>query len=365
MALKIRFRLGYFSYFTFIVFVIALCSFYVSVQQREHFCIRYEDPPNQLPPETCQKIREIILNYSLTTKNIEILIKKASSELQNCPWIPNSNNLKEIRSELYNCCNARSDLLLTQNNTHLGYSLSFETEAKRTIQINKKIHEMLPKVSPFSKKLYRQCAVVGNGGNLLNSCCGSEIDKADYVFRFNLPPMNYSFDTGSKSDVVTANPSIFVARFSSLNELRKPFTDMMKFYGSALILIPAFSFSAYMDVSFKAYYTVKDLGSEQKVVFFNPNYLKNLHLYWKKKGLNVKRLSSGIMLVSSALENCENVTLYGFWPFSQDQEGKPISHHYYDNNLPKSIFHSMPNEFFFYVQMHSMGILKLKVGRCY
>ncbi|KAM4749427.1 alpha-2,8-sialyltransferase 8F-like [Rhinophrynus dorsalis] len=191
-------------------------------------------------------------------------------------------------------------------------------------------------VSPFTDKPYKRCAVVGNGGILLNSCCGSEINRADFVFRY-----------------------------SRLNERRRPFYDKMKMYESALILIPAFSFGANTDVSFKAFYTLEDFGSEQKVVFFHPSYLTNLHVYWKEKGLKGWRLSSGFMLVSSALEICEKVTLYGFWPFPQDLEGNTIPHHYYDNKGPKPGFHSMPDEFFLYTKMHSQGVLRIQVGKCF
>ncbi|KAM4678383.1 alpha-2,8-sialyltransferase 8E-like isoform 2-T2 [Discoglossus pictus] len=267
-------------------------------------------------------------------------------------------------SELQNCCNSNFGLLLTQNNTQLGYDLHYEAE-KRTIHVDEEIHQMLPEISPFPDKPFKQCAVVGNGGILLNSCCGSEINQADYVFRFNLPPMNYTYDIGTKTNLVTANPSILIDRFSRLNKRRKPFSDMMKLYGTALILLPAFSFAFSTDVSFKVFYTLEDFSLGQKVGFFNPKYLKNLYIHWKNKGLQVNRLSSGFMIVSAALELCDKVTLYGFWPFSQDGEGNTIPHHYYDNIMPKPGFHSMSDEFFLYTQMHSQGALKLKVGKCF
>uniref|UniRef100_A0A8C5MAQ2 ST8 alpha-N-acetyl-neuraminide alpha-2,8-sialyltransferase 6 n=1 Tax=Leptobrachium leishanense TaxID=445787 RepID=A0A8C5MAQ2_9ANUR len=238
------------------------------------------------------------------------------------------------------CCNAAMNLLVTQNNTHIGDNITYETQ---------KTFLLSPQTSPLFNKRIRSCAVVGNGGILLNSCCGSEIDKADYVFRFNLAPLNYSNDTGTKTNLITANPSILIESQ----------------YGPSLILMPAFSFPSNTVVSFKAYYTLEDFGSQQKVVYFHPNYLDNLAVYWKKKGLAVRRLSSGLMIVSTALEICNKVTLYGFWPFAQDFNGKPIPNHYYNKNPPNRYMHSMPSEFFLYSQMHSKGILKLKVGRCF
>ncbi|KAM4675907.1 alpha-2,8-sialyltransferase 8F-like [Discoglossus pictus] len=309
------------------------------------------------------------ITWSMILSSVDIVKKdiliKTVKELQNCPWIPNSQYHNQIRSELQTCCDAFNSLLVTQNNTQTGDIIKYEVDQKRKIQVNGNMYQMLPKTSPFPDKPFKKCAVVGNGGILINSCCGSEIDQADYVIRLNLPQMNNSYDIGTRTDLVTANPSILVERFSRLNERRKPFSDMMKVYGPALILMPAFSFAANTDLSFKAFYTLEDFGSGQKVVYFHPKYLKNLYIHWNNKGLKVRRLSSGLMLVSSALELCEKITLYGFWPFSQDLEGNPIPYHYYDNRLPNYVMHSMPDEFFFYAQMHSQGALQMRIGRCF
>ncbi|CAJ0958699.1 unnamed protein product [Ranitomeya imitator] len=153
-------------------------------------------------------------------------------------------------------------------------------------------------------------------------------------------------------------------RYRSLREQRKPFINMVMAYGSAFIILPAFSFGMNTEVSLRTLYSLEDFDMNNRVVFFNPQYLKNLTSYWKRIGLKFRRMSSGLLLASAAFEVCEKVTLYGFWPFSEDLEGTPIPHHYYDNVPPKPGFHSMSDEFYQYLIMHSQGALKLQLGQC-
>uniref|UniRef100_A0A8C4X904 ST8 alpha-N-acetyl-neuraminide alpha-2,8-sialyltransferase 7.1 n=1 Tax=Erpetoichthys calabaricus TaxID=27687 RepID=A0A8C4X904_ERPCA len=213
----------------------------------------------------------------------------------------------------------------------------------------------------FQEPLWNQtlghCAVVGNGGILNNSRCGQQIDKVDFVIRLNLPPLNNENDVGKKTSLVTANPTIL------RSYTRKSFAKMMEVYGQAVVLMPAFSYVSCTEPSFRAYFTLKDFNL-QNVTFFHPEYLLRLNNYWKSKGLLAQRLSSGMMLVSIALELCSKVTLYGFWPFSSSLNGKPILHHYYDNVGPKQGVHKMSEEFLLYMQMHSKGLLQLKIGMC-
>ncbi|XP_078080270.1 alpha-2,8-sialyltransferase 8F-like isoform X2 [Mustelus asterias] len=291
---------------------------------------------------------------------------KHITELQKCQWSKQEPAVKEFRSELKRCCNAVDDCLVTQKNTPMGTELTYDAEPKKKLKITQPIFTIFPKESSFSSRRYKRCAVIGNGGILANSSCGAEIDQADFVFRCNLPPIDgvFSQDVGTKTNLVTANPSIIAEKYSELHDRRRPFFTNLIVYNDALLLLPAFSYTTNTGRSFRALYTLQDFQAKQKVVFFNPMYLKHLTEFWGARGIQVKRLSTGLIIVSLALELCEEVWIYGFWPFAKNIEGKVMSHHYFDNQLPKPSVHSMPTEFHHLLKMHSKGILKLKMTEC-
>lgn len=140
--------------------------------------------------------------------------------------------------------------------------------------------------------------------------------------------------------------------------------DSVKVYNRSYIYMPAFSMKTGTGPSLRVYYTLEDFGAKQAVLFANPNFLRDIGKFWKSKGIHAKRLSTGLFLVSAALGLCEEVTIYGFWPFSVDLHGKFISHHYYDNVLPDSGFHAMPEEFLQLWFLHKSGVLRMQLEPC-
>ncbi|NXV79895.1 SIA8E sialyltransferase, partial [Atlantisia rogersi] len=219
---------------------------------------------------------------------------------------------------------------------------------------------------PYHRSQFKKCAVVGNGGILKNSRCGREIDSADFVFRCNLPPISekYFTDVGVKTDVVTVNPSIITERFHKLEKWRKPFYDVLQVYENASVLLPAFYNTRNTDVSIRVKYVLDDFESQQAVYYFHPQYLINVSRYWLGQGVRAKRISTGLILVTAALELCEEVHLFGFWAFPMNPSGIFITHHYYDNVKPRPGFHAMPSEIFNFLHMHSKGILRVHTGTC-
>ncbi|XP_015708920.1 alpha-2,8-sialyltransferase 8F isoform X1 [Coturnix japonica] len=339
-----------------------------SLPQTENRTSAHKDGIHQveLDPK-CKAIQDNILSSSNKKKRYtEDYYLHVVKKLQNCTWVRRPEESAKFRSELASCCNAVNNFIASQNNTPLGSNMSYEVDSRKTIHITEDIFRMLPASSPLSVYPFKNCAVVGNGGILKNSSCGAEIDRSDFVFRCNLPPTvgNISKDVGNKTNLVTVNPSIIAQKYSRLNKKKTEFVGNIAAYGDAFLLLPAFSFRSNTAISFKVYHTLQEFKTTQKAIFFHPTYLKSLARFWRTKGVKAYRLSSGFMIISAAVELCENVKIYGFWPFSQSTEKIPITHHYYDNQLPKPGFHAMPKEYNQILQLHGKGILKVQFGKC-
>ncbi|KAG7464580.1 hypothetical protein MATL_G00167110 [Megalops atlanticus] len=285
--------------------------------------------------------------------------------VMNCPWEGNLTKKELYRMELRSFCNASQRLFLTQENTREGQRITYEAERSFSKTVGNEVFHMLPKTAPqWTEGNLGRCAVVGNGGILRNSSCGDEIDSADFIIRFNLPPMNYSSDTGVKTHLVTINPSQITSSYRGLLYSRKSFVERAASYESATLVTAALSYTANTDIAFRVFYTMRDMRPQQAVLFIHPDYLFKLDHFWRQKGLAAKRLSSGFLLVNTALELCEKVDLYGFWPFDSLQQ-RSLLHHYYDNVGPVKGVHAMPEEFRRLLQMHYEGVLQVHVKECH
>ncbi|XP_069042878.1 alpha-2,8-sialyltransferase 8F-like [Lepisosteus oculatus] len=314
----------------------------------------------------CLQLQQEVLGMQSLKKVNSTLLCGQVTQLMRCPWTLNLTQLEQQRTELRLSCNATGRLVVTQDNTPLGGTITYDAE-KRTRQVDTEIFNMLPQSPPWAGgpgARLRRCAVVGNGGILRNSSCGAHIDRADFVIRFNLPPLNYSRDVGVKSSLVTVNPSQIINSYRNLNYARRPFVQRVSTYENAHLVLPAFAFSFCTDPCFRVYYTLQDNRPHQRALFYHPDYLRQLATYWQEKGLRETRLSTGLMMVSAALELCDRVELYGFWPFSFDLSERPLSNHYYDDVPPNRGMHAMPEEFLRLLRMHSQGVLRLRVGQC-
>ncbi|XP_042578245.1 alpha-N-acetylneuraminide alpha-2,8-sialyltransferase-like isoform X2 [Cyprinus carpio] len=249
-------------------------------------------------------------------------------------WSRNQTGVDLYRKLLTECCDPKRMFAVTKENSPIGKVLWYDGEIYHYHTVTNETYPIFVQDTPLQLPL-KKCSVVGNGGVLKHSGCGKEIDQAE-----------------------------FIMSFQNLLWSRKSFVESMKAYGSSYIYIPAFSMKPGTEPSLRAYHALADFASNQTVLFANPDFLKNVGQFWKNHGVHGKRLSTGLFLVSLALGLCEEVTAYGFWPFSVGLDERPVSHHYYDNILPSSRFHAMPEEFLQLWHLHKSGTLRMRVGDC-
>ncbi|CAL8403816.1 unnamed protein product [Boreogadus saida] len=314
--------------------------------------VRPAPPPVPLPP-------------ALKIPSRGPLIEKVMARYSQT-WKKQQENSTKFRDLLRSTCHGFTKAVVSQDNTPVGAQIVYDGE-KRKQTVTSAFFNTFAKRNRFSSKTWDTCSVVGNGGILSNSTCGEMIDSAQFVIGCNLPPVENSFlkDVGNKTNLVTANPSILIQKFRGLQERRRPFMESMRRYNDSLMLLPAFSYSSDTEVSLRVLYTIEDFQSPIRPVFLNPEYLLNLHSFWRSKGLLGMRLSSGLMMASLALELCTNVHLYGFWPFDQHPLlQQPLNNHYYDNVPSKKNVHAMPAEFDHLLRLHEQGVLRIHLGEC-
>ncbi|XP_077081258.1 alpha-2,8-sialyltransferase 8F-like [Siphateles boraxobius] len=309
----------------------------------------------------CTKLRR---KFSVIKPAKSIQLKRFTQELSDfmsCPYKSNKTERELNRIQLQFCCNATGSFILTQRNTAINQSIQYETSKTKTYTINAALHSMLPQDFPWAGQRLGRCAVVGSGGILKNSSCGREIDNADFVIRFNLATVNDS-DVGLKTDLITINPSQL--RYNNLKKNPDQLVERVSVYGNASLIIPAFAYTFCTSSSITTLKVLQPIRPQQPVVFFSPSYLRTLDRFWKGRGLREVRLSTGFLLISTALEMCEHVHVYGFWPFGSDLQEQPIPYHYYDLKRPHPYMHKMPEEFVRLLQLHSQGALTLHLQPC-
>ncbi|KAJ3612280.1 hypothetical protein NHX12_020556 [Muraenolepis orangiensis] len=282
-------------------------------------------------------------------------------------WRKNHTGIHVYRKLLTECCDPQRIFAVTKENSPIGKVLWYDGELYKSHTVSNDTYPLFVQDSPLRRPL-KKCAVVGNGGVLRHSGCGRDIDDADFVMRCNLPPLSkeYMEDVGTRTHLVTANPSIIEKRFQNLLWSRRSFVESMQAYGSSYVYMPAFSMQPGTEPSLRAYHTLADARSNLTVLFAHPDFLRSVGAFWRGRGVHARRLSTGLFLASLALGVCDEVTVYGFWPFAAgpDPGRRPVSHHYYDDVLPYKWFHAMPEEFVQLWRLHTAGTLRMRVDQC-
>ncbi|XP_078694626.1 alpha-N-acetylneuraminide alpha-2,8-sialyltransferase-like isoform X2 [Branchiostoma floridae x Branchiostoma belcheri] len=281
------------------------------------------------------------------------------------PWIRDDVSLSLTRSELERCCSSRTMALMTQENYEVGQFVpsAFNASDASSYRMTDEIYNVLLKKSPYPDKLYKTCSVVGNSGVLRESNCADHIDSADYVFRCNMPPLTdkrHLSHVGTKSNFTTVPMSMLrkYGKIQDSQELKdRWYNQTLQYKGMIIIKKPK-------DQTLVMQAELVKRRTDLRVAYENPAHFIGVQRYWAQRGLP-RKITSGFYVITVALMLCEQVNVYGFWPFPFNDSGGKVRYHYYYAPIfvaPET--HDMAVEFMKVRELHQKGVIKMQLGKC-
>ncbi|XP_033123775.1 CMP-N-acetylneuraminate-poly-alpha-2,8-sialyltransferase-like [Anneissia japonica] len=198
----------------------------------------------------------------------------------------------------------------------------------------------------------RTCAVVANGGILLGSNCGDEINSHDFVFRANLAPIQgFIKDVGYKTNITMLNFESLSRIYRNFTEKstdskldRPAITDRLQFLNDSILWFGKSMQRQEAKLKFKKVIEVLRQGYRFPIRVAYSWKSISIERYWNLQ----HHATTGFNIYSVATQICDNIALYGFYPFSELEDGSGLQHHYYDDVkyfFYRSHVHNMPLEF--------------------
>ncbi|XP_070535699.1 CMP-N-acetylneuraminate-poly-alpha-2,8-sialyltransferase-like isoform X1 [Ptychodera flava] len=293
----------------------------------------------------------------------------------NKTWLWNEYRINDVKRNLGRFMDARRSLTITKFSVTVGDQIKYDLSPQNfSFAVTKEMYDLLPDESPLRNRNIKNCALVGNSGILLDSACGREINKADFVIRCNFASLKgFETDVGDRTNLFSFNPSVLHLKYNLLrNE-----TDRSKFYRdldslrpNVFIWVPAFEAR---EVNRGQIEPLLQFITEHKEnlshvqLLFPYSVVRIFKGYWMSRGIREPRLSTGLIMYTLALELCQKVTLYGFYPFAMDLHNQSIPYHYdqpRNSTFNYGNMHNFPMEFSYLKKMHEQGVSKLQVGKC-
>ncbi|XP_019614788.1 PREDICTED: uncharacterized protein LOC109462669 [Branchiostoma belcheri] len=289
------------------------------------------------------KIRQIAEHHNRTTSKTREHTPLRNRTHQHSTakplWAFNDDRIAKVRRDIEAVCHLQRNIAMTKWNTWVGMAFPYDQEPRKILRLTRTLFNLFPEKPPFEGKLFNTCSVVGNGGILLNSGCGSEIDSSDFVFRCNLPPIRgFEKDVGRKVNLTTMNPSILRIYYGRLatERDRDDFAQKMVELRYSYLLIPIFvTIRGAKDVQILSEFLMSREDLSVKPLFPSKIWAKTVNFYWKLKSgrkLVESRLTTGLQLLTTALSMCKHVNMYGYYPSEISPWGTPIPYHYYEPN---------------------------------
>lgn len=215
----------------------------------------------------------------------------------------------------------------------------------------------------------KTCALVGNSGILLNSGCGEEINSHDFVIRCNLPEIaNFTRDVGNKTSMNIINFKLTVEMYmhakndsQSLHHLKNyQYMNGTIFWKVGSSKRKTFGWFrealCYLRSKFDLHFSFT-YGSDAAVKAL----VKPLRLHGHP--------TTGIRAVVATLALCEEVTVYGFYPFLTAPNGDAVPYHYFGEDAKVQLGefktpHDFKEEYYLLRDLHKSGLLKFHTEKC-
>ncbi|XP_046889896.1 alpha-2,8-sialyltransferase 8B [Hypomesus transpacificus] len=286
-------------------------------------------------------------------------------------WTFNKTLSRIIRKNILKFFDPERDISILKGTLKPGDVIHYVFDRQSTTNISENLYHLLPTASPMKNQHHHRCAIVGNSGILLNSSCGPEIDSHDFVIRCNLAPVEeFAGDVGLHTHLVTMNPSVVQRAFQDLadEDGRERFLRRLKSLSGSVLWIPAFMAKGGEKRVEWAIRLILLHTVDVRTAFPSLRLLHAVRGYWLTNNVQIKRPTTGLLMYTMATRFCEEIHLYGFWPFARDPHGIPVKYHYYDTltyeYTSHSSPHTMPLEFRTLNTLHRQGALRLHTGAC-
>ncbi|XP_006815933.1 CMP-N-acetylneuraminate-poly-alpha-2,8-sialyltransferase-like isoform X2 [Saccoglossus kowalevskii] len=288
-----------------------------------------------------------------------------------CPTgLRNCESLADLRNYFSQYIDLKKTIAIYKDQNKLDrrccpQKLNFGTESETYMEMVKDFYTI---------EQQKSCAIVGNGGILTHSGCGSEIDQHDFVMRLNLAPVSgYEKDVGGKTNFTAVNNVIihrFYENIQKRNQKMHRYVNQLKDLKDSILWF-GYNKSAKVPAMGNANNKMQTILRTTKM---NPSKMKYQLAYsivpvWPtiiSRAWNTSQgTSEGYIVFTLATLFCDKIDLYGFWPFHIGPQGNPVSHHYYDQRSRYTKKkQTMPNENKVLLELNRREIIRWVTSPC-
>ncbi|XP_019613667.1 PREDICTED: CMP-N-acetylneuraminate-poly-alpha-2,8-sialyltransferase-like isoform X1 [Branchiostoma belcheri] len=309
------------------------------------------------------------LNMRTPTKAVSSENRANSLRTHETPAVNIATSQVElIRRWITSFFNLDTDLTVIKSQVQIGQTIQYEASRNKSTNITENFFRLIPESSPLLGRHFRSCAVVGNSGILLGSRCGPQIDSADFVFRCNLPAIEgFEEDVGTKANFTTMNPSVLPHDYDgyiNTTSVQDRFVKRLRLLHDQILHIPAFvTVNGREHVEF-ANRMILEHHLPMKLSYAPSDANKKMKMLWGSSEFHTKRPSTGNILYVLATCLCDQVHLYGFYPFDKDEKGRDIKYHYFGELKNSTRNHNMTEEYRAFQRLHQRKALVLHTEPC-